>query len=1059
MGFVFKSKKAAKMDKIHEKLQIIPEFALNINLNVNQPIHIHNSTIFFTTSSFLVEMNILGKQKIHQFHSPISNFAFSKDDTILAIESKQDSKVVFYDVLTMRKRRVLKEEQGIATSQFIDNKRYAILTEKNHLRVYIWESSLIDVECSLSVVLNPKLFQFDDGLVLSDKSNCIKLEITTKSIDQRKLKDVSIIQGSKDILLCQNQILTNNFNKLIIDPSVDLLSCNSVAILKDVMLISYPQSLLLLEFVKDAYIPLKDIQFSSATIAGMTNHKETVLVYTTCGGIFTFDHFMESGFNPILQSTLPAKIICSVTCARKPWIFYGLSDKTVVLYEYVQHKIIFTKSCLESCLSISLHPSSLFLLVSFPEKVTIYEVLHNDLIVFKDVNIRWCHNVICSNGGHLFALGINNVITLYDFWTVQPIFTFKGHSTNIIEIHFDFRDMYMHSTGTDGSLYTWNLLTNQRDNDHVLKGGLPLQTVWLTESTVIMLQSDRTIKEVVSNINVNQINLTVPCTGISFIKSASVVCANGTDGKSYIYKYPFNYTQVPLMILDGHTVAINSCNVVYNHGKIVTVDESNFITTWGIHQIDHVEPQFTDEIVVTKEEMDMQYQKLEGLKMKTEEKKMEVQYQLQVKKSLISKKLADVDKQHAQEMEMLRYEHDMEMTDYLKKEQDVKKTMELEEIAFNAEKQEIEAHYQQLLLFEYDKQQNLRTELQVLKDKYDLELKEQESDLQTSLEVKEKEYKHIEDALEAQCVEEEHKLQVFQHELQELTMVQEQEIDGELLLMNEEYEAKNKSLIEERFKVQAENQQVLRVCESLEKEIRMADQELLKFDQQEMDNNKELQGLQMELSKKQSDLKNIDIEINTKDDKINELKRKQQELEKYRFVMDYKLKELQDQVDPKKEEIEQLNGLIEQVKKDEVATKQKAQDYNQKIQDLTFKISLEKKEFGKEKEKFEKLQLFEKRMLYKFKLMTKLTNKKDLKMKMNELAMEFERVDDLSASILNENEQQALIKERDQLQKQIHMTQSRITSQERAHQQQMSKLLKENMTLVEQVQDQQQQQS
>eukprot|EP00835_Amoeboradix_gromovi_P005282 NODE_482_length_7826_cov_0.560114.p6 type:complete len:108 gc:universal NODE_482_length_7826_cov_0.560114:928-605(-) len=104
------------------------------------------------------------------------------------------------------------------------------------------------------------------------------------------------------------------------------------------------------------------------------------------------------------------------------------------LFNYLNHKILFKKQLLESSLSISIHPGILYLLLSFSEKVAICEIFHYDLIVFKDIKIRCCNNVKFGSGGHAFALNINNIIQLSDFWNVLPIMTFQGHSTNVVEL-------------------------------------------------------------------------------------------------------------------------------------------------------------------------------------------------------------------------------------------------------------------------------------------------------------------------------------------------------------------------------------------------------------------------------------------------------------------------------------------------------------------------------------------------------------------------------------------------------------------------------------------------
>ena len=48
--------------------------------------------------------------------------------------------------------------------------------------------------------------------------------------------------------------------------------------------------------------------------------------------------------------------------------------------------------------------------------------------------------------------------------------------------------------------------------------------------------------------------------------------------------------------------------------------------------------------------------------------------------------------------------------------------------------------------------------------------------------------------------------------------------------------------------------------------------------------------------------------------RIYDLKKKNQELEKFKFVLDYKIKELKKQIEPKEKEIRQMKDQISEVR-------------------------------------------------------------------------------------------------------------------------------------------------
>jgi len=63
------------------------------------------------------------------------------------------------------------------------------------------------------------------------------------------------------------------------------------------------------------------------------------------------------------------------------------------------------------------------------------------------------------------------------------------------------------------------------------------------------------------------------------------------------------------------------------------------------------------------------------------------------------------------------------------------------------------------------------------------------------------------------------------------------------------------------------------------------------------------------VSKKAEEIKEKDNIIGEKEKKIYQLKKKTQELEKFKFVLDYKIKELKWEIAPKEQEITRLKDM------------------------------------------------------------------------------------------------------------------------------------------------------
>ena len=85
----------------------------------------------------------------------------------------------------------------------------------------------------------------------------------------------------------------------------------------------------------------------------------------------------------------------------------------------------------EEAYSIAVHPSGLFILVGFSEKLRLMNILIDDIRVFKEISIRGCRECRFSNGGHLFAAANSNLIQIYSTYSFENVGNLKGHSGKV----------------------------------------------------------------------------------------------------------------------------------------------------------------------------------------------------------------------------------------------------------------------------------------------------------------------------------------------------------------------------------------------------------------------------------------------------------------------------------------------------------------------------------------------------------------------------------------------------------------------------------------------------
>ena len=68
-------------------------------------------------------------------------------------------------------------------------------------------------------------------------------------------------------------------------------------------------------------------------------------------------------------------------------------------------------------MAVAFHPSGLFLIVAFGDKICVCNILSNKIAFAKTIPIKNCNEIKFSNGGHLFACAAKHEILVYNFYT------------------------------------------------------------------------------------------------------------------------------------------------------------------------------------------------------------------------------------------------------------------------------------------------------------------------------------------------------------------------------------------------------------------------------------------------------------------------------------------------------------------------------------------------------------------------------------------------------------------------------------------------------------------
>ena len=607
---------------------------------------------------------------------------------------------------------------------------------------------------------------------------------------------------------------------------------------------------------------------------------------------------------------------------RKPLVATSSADCSVRVWNYVDRSVELMKYFAEEPLSLALHPSGLFLLVGFTDKLRLLNLLIDDIRLFREFPIRNCRECSFSNGGHKFAAMNGHHVEIYSTYTFENIGHLKGHNQKVTSIIWSQSDDKIVSCGMDGAVYEWDAVTYERIGENVLKSCSYLCVTTTPEAdTLYAVGSDKTLKEIKDNTITKEIpshNKAQPhetvLSQICLSHSGQVMAVGTELGAVRSIKYP-----PPKGPWEGNSIAVHRGAV----NKMRMSQDDKWLFTVGndgclfIHTVvDKGNPArlntqaWADEILITKSDLEEKNRTLEEKNTQVEELKITNEYQMRLKEMKYKDQMKAQQVGFEQEIEalnlqlqMLQSEKDREQTRHTTEASDSSET-------HDRELQDTEHAHNQKLLDQYEKFDKLERKSQEMQERCERQLDELEKEKTRALEDLAEfwENKLLEKSGQLDAANE----QKRQAEREHIEIRRQIEIDAdrEILSVKNSYERTLKEERETSLRLKGDNGILQKKFKSMVNEIKLhkQQQEEMHVEQQKLGNH--ILALDKEILSGKKDCEERDETIQDKEKRIYDLKKKNQELEKFKFVLDYKIRELKKQIEPRENDIKQMNLQI-----------------------------------------------------------------------------------------------------------------------------------------------------
>jgi len=797
---------------------------------------------------------------------------------------------------------------------------------------------------------------------------------------------------------------------------------------------------------------------SEETIVAATRSNQLYTIGLTGAEISKGEHSL---FEVLSQPFHYDQITGLDVCIRKPLVATCSLDRTVRIWNYENNSLDLVKEFQEEAFSVALHPSGLYVLVGFSDKLRLMNILIDDIHPFKEFTIRGCRECQFSNGGHLFAAVHGNVIQLYATYTFDNVGNLKGHNGKVRSIVWSQDDSKIISCGVDGAVYEWSVYTSKREGESVLKTcSYTCAAVSPDGSTTFAVGSDKTLKE----ISDSQIQREVPAadtvlTQVAISRSGRMLFAGTSTGSIRAMKFPLT---VPGEWTEHqcHSSSITKMRISYDDGFLFTVGEDACLYTFKIMDkegrgLKAKDITYAEEILITKSDLEEKNTVMSELKTRVDELKMENEYQLRLKDMNYNEKIKELTEKFIQEMESLKTKNQVLKTDKDKEEAHHEEEQQEQRERQSQELQDLESANNQKLMAEYEKYQELQAKSQRMQEEYERQLAaKSESKKQALQELTELyETKLHEKTGQLEAAHDEQRRMIREHE--ETKKQIEEDADREILDIKNMYERRLREEKEGNMRLTGETGIMKKKFKSLEQEIDALKSDINNLNTEKNKLNGVIKSLEKDILGLKKEIQERDETIQDKEKRIYDLKKKNQELEKFKFVLDYKIKELKKQIEPRENDIKAMRDQIQEMDTELERYNKNNTKLELQIELLKQKLKATEKEMYMQRQKVHDMEADLKRFRTDVNQCVKhIQDPQTLKSKIVELNRKYVQSEQAVESAgMDVDIQNEYSRQREHLERSVASFRKKLTKDQQIHRADNVRIMQENVSLIKEIND------
>ncbi|KAL1494188.1 hypothetical protein ABEB36_009827 [Hypothenemus hampei] len=602
----------------------------------------------------------------------------------------------------------------------------------------------------------------------------------------------------------------------------------------------------------------------------------------------------------------------------------GSEDRSLKIWNYETNEIELVQGFEDDIHSVALHPTGLYCVIGFSDKLRFMTILIDDIVITKEFGIRTCKLSSFSSMGHFFASTNGNIIQVYSSIFFDLMYTLKGHNGKISCMSWSKDDRLLATCGSEGAVYVWDVCEATRLSETIIKSNV-FTGVMITQNgkETFAIGSDGHLRELVnSNIHRDMVLVKTGLNAIVLSRLDTMLFVGDDEGIVYSVKIPLLEKPEYLEFII-HKRSIQQMCISYDDRFIMTGGVDGTLCFWKLENIEDIAIQLdsniavNSEVLISKSILEDKLNDIKHLQVRLKELETEHSYQMRQNDALHSLKMKDIHSEYCHAIEELKIKIGQLESEHIQEINNINNQIVQMKVDHELFIQKLEATYNEKLIIEYKKYMRFDEKMKIMlheqAQQYE-ELKKDKADSELSITNNYSEIVKEKDVIIEELKENIETL-VKEHELIKEQI--EDDCDREIYELKTAYEKGVKEEQDLNVRLRGEAAVLKKKLLACQKEGDDCKHELYVLENNHVKLKTLINNLEKEIIDIKREIVERDSTIEEKEKRIFQLKRKNQELEKFKFILDFKIKELKSQIEPRERTIQeqtiQINEMVREL--------------------------------------------------------------------------------------------------------------------------------------------------